>query len=332
VAATADQLAVTDVDVLARAAELAAARQPFAIATVVWRRPPASGHVGSRVLIHPDGSAEGWLGGACAGPTVVDEARAAMQAGEPRLLFLGGTDELVARAQQGMVTVPMACDSEGALEVFVEPVLPSPHLVVIGRSPGAEAMAAIGLAVGWTVDVVDDGGRADDHARPELVSTTLDLDALHVGPASAVVIATQGHYDDLAVEAALATDAGYIGLVASEKRAASMLEMLRGRNIDETALSRVVAPAGLDLGPVGNAEIAVAVLADLVRRRAHGQLSAVTVPSTPPAARTLDPVCTMVVDPAASKYRSDHAGATVHFCAPGCKAAFDAEPSRYLDL
>jgi len=300
-----------DLAVLNEAVALSARREPFTLATVVWRRAPSSGRVGSKAIIRPDGSVEGWLGGACALATVVRESLAAMADGQPRLLFLGQADELERRAGEGLVTVPMACESEGALEVYLEPMLPSPQLVAIGRSPAVSALAAMAGQLGWSVAVIDDG--------------PLDLSELGIGGASAVVVATQGHYDDLALEAALQTGAGYVGLVASAKRAASTLGLLRDRGVADEQLARIVAPAGLDLGPVENAEIAVAVLADLVARRAAGQLSSVAGPAdlTLPAT-AIDPVCGMTVDVATAKYRSHRAGADYFFCAPGCKAQFDS--------
>jgi xanthine dehydrogenase accessory factor len=319
-----------DLDVLARAVELAGAREPFALATVVWRRAPSSGHVGSKAVIRVDGSVEGWLGGACAEPTVVRQAQEAMADGHPRLLFLGRPDELDRRAADGMVTVPMACESEGALEVYLEPILPCPQVVVVGRSPAAFTLATLARALEWDVAVIDDGGDAAAHPFPELVRTTLDLSegsGIGVGRASAIVVATQGHYDDLALEAALATDAGYVGLVATEKRAAATIALLRDRGIGEEQLLRVVAPAGLDLGRVDNAEIAVAVLADLVARRAAGQLAG-TAPVRS-LATAADPVCGMTVAVDDAKYRLEYAGTNYYFCAPGCLAAFEADPSRY---
>jgi xanthine dehydrogenase accessory factor len=316
-----------DVDLLARALELADAREPFAMATVVWRRAPSSGHVGSKAVIRADGSVEGWLGGACAEPTVVRQAQESMADGRPRLLFLGRPDELDRRAADGMVTVPMACESEGALEVYLEPILPRPQVVVVGRSPAVFTLAALARALEWDVAVVDDGGDATTHPFPELVRTTLDLSALGIGGASAVVIATQGHYDDLALEAALATGAGYIGLVATEKRAAATVALLRHRGIGDEQLLRVVSPAGLDLGRVDNAEIAVAVLADLVARRAAGQLAGTT--AVRERATAVDPVCGMTVAVDAAKYHFAHEGTDYYFCAPGCLTAFEADPGRY---
>jgi xanthine dehydrogenase accessory factor len=319
-----------DVDVLARAVALAGAREPFTMATVVWRRAPSSGHVGSKALIHVDGSVEGWLGGACAQPTVVREAQAAIADGRPRLLFLGQPDELDRRAADGMVTVPMACESDGALEVYLKPILPRPQVVVVGRSPAVFTLAALARALEWDVAVIDDGGDPGAHPFPELVRTTLDLSessGIGIGSESAIVVATQGHYDDLALEAALATDAGYIGLVATDKRAAATVALLRDRGLGDEQLLRIVAPAGLDLGRIDNAEIAVAVLADLVARRAAGQLAGTAAVRAP--ATAIDPVCGMTVALDDTKYHVAFKGTDYYFCAASCLTDFQNDPTRY---
>jgi xanthine dehydrogenase accessory factor len=303
-----------EVAALAEAVALAGARTPFVLATVVWRRAPSSGQVGAKALILADGTVHGWMGGACAEPTVVREARAALQDGRPRLLFLGQPDELDQRAEAGMLTVPMACESEGAIEVYLEPYLPAPQVVVMGRSPAVATLAALVPALGWEVVVLDDG--------------QVDLAGLGIGPSSAIVVATQGHYDDLALDAALGTDAGYVGLVASAKRAATVLELLRDRGLGDDQLARVIAPAGLDLGAVSNPEIAVAILAELVSRRASGQL--VDAPLVTAVEEAVDPVCGMTVDPRVTRYQSVFDGRDFWFCAPGCKAAFDADPAAYV--
>jgi xanthine dehydrogenase accessory factor len=316
-----------DVGALSRAVELAAAREPFTLATVVWRRAPSSGHVGSKAVIRLDGTVEGWLGGACAEPTVVREAQLAISDGQPRLLFLGRPDELDQRSAEGMVTVPMACESEGALEVYLEPILPRPQLVVIGRSPAVFALASLARSLDWDVAVIDDGGHPSAHPFPELVGTTLDLSGLGIGAGSAIVVATQGHYDDLALEAALATDASYIGLVASEKRAASTLELLREGGVDDEQLLRVSAPAGLDLGRIDNAEIGIAILAELVARRAGGKLGGFAAPARHDAR---DPVCGMVVAIDGAKYRHSWSGADFYFCSAGCRTTFRSDPAAFV--
>jgi xanthine dehydrogenase accessory factor len=299
---------------LGRAATLAEQGEAFALATVTWRRGPSSGKGGSRAIVHADGSVEGWLGGACAEPTVVRHALEALQDGQSRLLVLGEPD-----SRPGVVEVSMACSSEGAMEVFVEAMLPVPDLWVVGRSPAVQTLAALAQALGWTTHVLDAG------SQDWSAGTPLDLTA--VGPRSMVVVATQGHYDEPALECALATPAAYVGLVASQKRASSVRVYLREQGVDDEQLTRLHAPAGLDLGATEHHEIAVAVLAELVSLRSRRAIAAPVAVAAPE--RAYDPVCGMTVDVATARWRSTHEGDTIYFCAAGCKRAFDADPSAY---
>lgn len=319
-------------EVLSLAADLSARGEPFVLATVVWRRAPSSGKEGATALITTDRTVHGWLGGACAEPTVVREALRALEEGTPRLLFLGTPEELEVHARDGVITVPIACQSEGALEVYVEPVLPQPQLIAIGRSPVAASLAALAAGLGWRSVRIDEdaGASADDAGGPRLV-TTLDLDAAGVDDRSYVVVATQGHYDEEALTRALETPAAYVGLVASRKRAASVLGYLRDRGVADEALARVHAPAGLDLGHISTEEIAVAVLAEIAQLRAAGRLA----PATPaPAARheEIDPVCGMTVDVADARYRTVFEDRTYYFCSAGCLESFTADPARFLPV
>ena len=163
-------------------------------------------------------------------------------------------------------------------------------------------------------------------AAPALVVENLELPA--VEGTSAVVIATQGHYDEPAVEAVLGTDAGYIGLVASAKRSETVLGYLRDRGFEDMALSRIDSPAGLDLGHIAHREIGVSIIADLVRRRAAGELTGWPLPADEPHI-AIDPVCEMEVDVATARWITDHDGETYYFCAPACKAAFEKTPAEY---
>ncbi len=318
-------------DGLAR--EMANRGEPYVLATVVWRRSPSSGQVGSKALITTDGHVRGWVGGACAEPSVVAQARAVLKDGAPQLVFLGSPEEVDMHRRDGVVALPITCQSEGALEIYVEPVFPSPHLVVIGRSPAVDSLARMASALGWRTVVVDDRGSATDHPGVDTVVTSLDLAAAGVGDRSFVVVATQGHYDEDALEHALESSAAYVGLVASDRRAEGVLTFLRDRGVTEDQLARVHAPAGLDLGHIAPQEIAVAVLADLVQRRASGAFAA--GPTAPAVATSevheaLDLVCGMTVAVATARYRAVHHGLTYYFCSAGCQAKFEADPQPYL--
>ena len=316
-------------EVLALAADLSRRGEPFVLATVVWRRAPSSGKEGSTALITPDRRVRGWLGGACAEPTVIRESLKALEERTPRLLFLGPPEELAARGRDGVVTVPIACQSEGALEVYVEPVLPQPHLVVIGRSPAVGTLASMARTLGWRTVVVDEGGTPEDYPNADRVFTTLDLSEADVSERSVIVVATQGHYDEAALETALATPAAYVGLVASRRRAEAVLGYLRDRGVSDAQLGRVHAPAGLDLGRVAHEEIAVAILAELVRERAAGNLAAAE-PAELPTHEAIDPVCSMMVDVASAVFRSTFEDTTYYFCSAGCLSRFEEDPARFV--
>ena len=304
-----------DRELLGLAADLSRRHQPFLTATVVWARGPSSGKRGSTAIIQPDGTVSGWIGGACAEPVVLREARDAMADGKPRLLFLGTEADIAsAGSRSDVITVPISCTSEGALEVFLEPMLPQPHLVVIGESPAVETLVTLAAALDWRVEVV-----GEDLALPE------------IGASTAVVIATQGHYDEPAMEAALGTAAGYIGMIASRKRAETVLGYLTDRGMTDDQLERIVAPAGIDLGHIAHREIGVSIVAELVERRAAGELRGWPSPADKPHV-AIDPVCRMEVEVASARWISEHQGETYYFCAPGCKTAFDKTPAEYAGV
>jgi xanthine dehydrogenase accessory factor len=271
------------VNVLAEAGRLAAEGSPFALATVVNVERPASARRGDHAVVTPDGALQGWVGGACTEPTVVREALAALADGEAR----------VVRVQGG-------CESEGTIEVLVEPQLPAPLLAVVGDSPSARTLAELARTIGWRV------------------STELGQGA------DAVVVASMGQADENTLEVALAGEAGYVGLVASAKRGSAVLADLRSRGLDEETLARIRCPAGLDLGPSSQEEIAVAILAELVAWRHTKPRSAAEL------VEAVDPVCGMTVSIAGARETAVHEGRTYYFCGAGCRARFEADPARYL--
>jgi xanthine dehydrogenase accessory factor len=255
--------------VLSEAAALRARREPHVLATVVWSQRPVSGKPGAKALVLPDGRVTGWVGGSCSEPLVVREALDALEDGRPRLLHLGPEDE-DGPGREGVVVRSVCCASEGAIEVFLEPILAPPLVVAVGRAPLVRALVAMARDIGYETAVVErDLVSWDEAPEPGVaVHSELDLDKLGVGRDSCVVVATMGRYDEEALEAALATDAAYVGLVASRRRGDAVLSALRAAGVAEEQLARVRCPAGLDLGRVAHEEIAVAILAQLVQERA----------------------------------------------------------------
>ncbi|MGH3320852.1 MAG: XdhC family protein [Streptosporangiaceae bacterium] len=304
-------------DLLADELALRTARKPYVSALVVWARSPTSGRPGDRALVTGDGRLSGWVGGSCSEPVVVREALAALADDRARMLHLGPS-ETVPPGREGIVSVPVACASEGEIEVFVEPHLPPFHVVGIGRAPVLDALAAMARAAGYEADVIERG--ADG----------LDLAPVGIGGRSAVIVATFGRYDEDGVEAALATEAAYVGLVASAKRATTVLGTLRASGAAAESLARVHAPAGLDLGHLTHTEISVAILADVVGTFSRGRAAAVPpgYPRDPQDAA--DPVCGMRVSRSEAADRMAHEGVEYVFCSSGCRRRFAADPAGFL--
>jgi xanthine dehydrogenase accessory factor len=315
--------------VMTDAAELARQGEPFALATVVWRQGPSSSRQGSRAIITAAGELRGWIGGACAEPVVIREAQRVISAGEAKLLLLGSPDQFGGAVPDGMLVIPISCLSEGALEVYIEPVVPVPHLVVVGHSPMAHTLAQLARTLGWRTDLVDGPDFTADQANEYAI----------------VVVASQGHNDEALLERAIAARPAYLGLVGSRKRGEAVLGYLADRGVPADQLARVTVPAGLDLGSTAHQEIAVSILAELVQLRAAGKLAgpagagagAARSAANWPAARgpglaaeTTDPVCGMTVTAGPDGMPLEHDGVTYYFCCAGCRQAFSRDPAAYV--
>jgi len=305
------------------------AGQSFAIATVVRAEKPTSAKPGASALIAADGSLLGWVGGSCAQPTVVREALKALADGRPRFVRLCPPEKLGRAPQEGVVEVALTCISGGTLEVYIEPHAPRPHLVAIGHLPIVEALAALGKDLGYEVTVMGLDVAPDRFSHADRVLDHLDFASVTMTPNTYLVVASHGNYDEDALERALKTDALYVALVASKRRAEAVIQYLREVGMPEERLARLKYPAGLDIGATTPEEIALSILAEIVQVRR----STTPAPSAPPAsipAEAKDPVCGMMVEIATARYTSQHAGQAVYFCSAGCKRSFDKEPSQYL--
>jgi xanthine dehydrogenase accessory factor len=315
-------------DWLAEAEAVARRGEPFVIATVVRCEPPTSAKPGAKALIRQDGTVSGWIGGSCAEPVAVKEALSVLAEGEPRFLVLVGKGGAPIGRADGVREYTMTCHSGGTIEIFVEPVLPKPALVLVGSGPVVETLAGLAAAARFAVTVVD----PESPTRAALVAGRVvdDLASIAVTSRTAIVVATHGRFDEDALDWALRSEAEYVSLVASPTRARVVLESLRGRGIPDERLGRLKAPAGLDLGAVTPEEIAVSILAEIVARRRRPP----TVPPAPapsPAVLTTarDPVCGMTVTIAMAGHSSRNPSGSVYFCCAGCKEQYDREPGRY---
>ena len=276
-----------------RADELAAAREPFVTAIVVRAQRPSSVTAGDSAVIRSDGTIEGFVGGACAETSVRMHALRVLETGEPLVLRIVPGDE-GGPSEEGAVTVQNPCLSGGALEIFLEPRLPAPRVTVVGETPIALALVSLAEGLGYEagIDQMDD-----------------DV---------AVVVASHGRDEEESLERALLAGVPYVGLVASRKRGAAVVDELRTRGgVEEQDLARISTPAGLDIGARTAQEIALSILAEVVSVRQARE--------TVPLATAIDPNCGMEVTAADPSPHSERDGQTVWFCGEGCKRAFEAD-------
>ena len=338
-------------DLLERAARLRKERTSFVLATVVASYPPQSVRAGAKAVILADGSIEGWIGGGCLRPVVLDEAREALAVGTPRLVRMNAGAGRSDHAR-GVRDYPMTCQGEGGVEIYLEPMLPAPRLCVLGETPVADALRRLATEIGHLL-----------------------VDA--PGDAESVVVATMGVGDEDALAAAAASHATYLGLVASRKKAQFLLDYARANGVPNEQLARVKAPAGLDLGGMSPGEIALSILAEIIQSRRHpeersqlafhpeeqsqlpchpeersdegsvvatdeksrslatlgktdavatlGMTNAVAtlgMTDPPPDDTAVDPICGMTVDKTTAKHTLAIGGETYYFCCPHCKTRF----------
>ncbi|GAB4577927.1 MAG: hypothetical protein Fur0022_06590 [Anaerolineales bacterium] len=333
--------------------------QPFVIATVVRAEKPTSAKAGAKAIITEDGKLTGWIGGSCAEPTVKREAKKALQDGQPRLIRLCPPENLGQAPQEGVIEIPLTCISGGTLEIYIEPQLAQPHLVVIGHLATAEALVNLGKGLGWRVSVM---GLEVSRARFPLADQLfdhLDFSHLTITPNTSIVVASHGNYDEDMLIAALQSPAPYVALIASKKRSAAILQYLHESDLTHEQIHRLKYPAGLDLGAVTPEEIALSILAEILQFRKQSQISnlksqitnypitqlPITNPQSPISnlelpilnhpitqspTEALDPVCHMTVEIATAHFTSEYNGKTYYFCAAGCKRSFDKNPEKYL--
>jgi len=306
----------------------------FAVATVVRCLPPTSGKPGDKAIIHLDGKIWGWIGGGCAQPVVAKEALKALADGHPRLVRISPSPS---NPEEGIVDYTMTCHSGGAMDIYIEPVLPGPHLVVLGRSPVAQTLARLARTIGYAVSVVSPEAAEEGFADAKLIEVKdYSLQSINISSRTFIVVSTQGEGDEEALEQALKSDTSYVAFVASKTKAGKVFDSLKTRGISAQKLSAVKAPAGLDIQAQSPEEIAVSILAQIIQVRSEAKqtlsqskaASLLTVVNT----EAKDPVCGMTVDTSKASHKSERQGKMFYFCCAGCKQAFEREPNRYLEL
>jgi xanthine dehydrogenase accessory factor len=260
-------------DILDTIATRKSAGVPFALATVVRTVAATAAKAGAKAVILPDGTiSEGWIGGGCARAAVLKAARDALADGKSRLVSVQPPEELEGQGhkpgeeQDGVRFAKNMCPSQGTMDIFVEPVLPRPQVVICGSSPVAVAIADLAGRSGFAVTVcapaTEQPAFADADRRIEGFALPVDEAASRY-----VVVSTQGRGDEAALAAALAIEVDYVAFVGSRKKAEALKLALAKRGVAVERLAKLKAPAGLDLGAITPDEIAISILAEIVAVR-----------------------------------------------------------------
>jgi xanthine dehydrogenase accessory factor len=311
---------------LEKAAQLRAAGQSFVVAVVVRFEAPISAKPGDKAIITADGKIWGWIGGGCAQPVVVKEALQALTDGKPRLLRISPSS----LPENGILNYDMTCHSGGTVDIFIEPVLPKLHLLILGRSPIAEALAKLGKIMNYAVSVAAVDAPRELFPDADMLQGNLDLSQIKITPQTFVVVSTQGEEDEEALENAVSAGAQYTAFVASRVKSEKVFEYLRERGVAEEKLRKVRVPAGLDIHAASPEEIAVSILAEIIQVKGTRTAAPSAKMSLPPLKQEAkDPICGMMVDVGGAKYKSDFRGSSFYFCCPRCKQTFDQQPEKY---
>jgi len=328
-------------DILDQAGRLRAEGEPFVIATVVAYKSPQSAKPGSKAIIKPDGSIIGWIGGGCVQPIIVREAQRALNTGKPKLVSI--SPEATHGDWKGVEAYLMTCQGGGSLEIYLEPILPKPDLIIVGSSPVAQILVGLGRLLDFKVCIADPEARQDQFPEADVALTDLELIRNRIDSRSYVVVATMGNGDEEGLEAVVGTSPQYLGLVASKEKAKSLFQYIRDKGTSAEHLDRIKCPAGLELGGETLPEIALSVMAEITRvRRAASEQAVEQVKGSKGASlpvmrksaesstESIDPVCGMAVATANARYKTVFEENKYYFCCLRCKESFEQSPHLYL--
>lgn len=277
----------------------------FVVALVVSYQGPISGKPGDRAIVTDDGKLWGWVAGGCSQSIIVEEALNVLKSGKPRLIRITASPD---STNDNLIQHKMTCHSGGTLDVYLEPVVPKPQVIVLGSSVVAQKLEPLVNALDYQV------------------LTRLDITKMTKQENIYIVVSTQGDGDEAALEQAIATNPRYIGFVASKKKAAAIKKILLQKGLPQSKLDLIKAPAGLDIKARTPQEIALSILAEIVMAARQETVSQedVEIPVK------IDPICGMKVNPETAKHVYEYMEATYYFCCEGCKQTFSQAPEKFL--
>lgn len=303
-------------------------REDFALVTVISRYEPSSGKVGDKAVVDRAGILYGWIGGGCVKSIVCKESIDAIQSGLARRVLIGQKESA---STKEIKIYKMTCQSEGTVEVFIEPQVQVPHLIIMGKTMIAKAMAHIAKAMNYNVTIMAPDIDPFFYEKADTIIDAFEINDLPLNPIPYILIATQGESDEQALDAALKTNAQYIGFIASRKKKEAVWKYLLETGHNQDALDKIFSPAGLDINAKKPEEVAVSILAQIIQVRSGLVLSAKDEKEKLISQFYINPVCGVPVDKNNPKHVIEYKNDKVYFCCDGCKIKFEKDPDRYFD-
>jgi len=308
--------------------------EPYATATIVRRQIPSSGKPGDKAIITTDGQIFGWIGGGCTRGIVLKEALDALRDHKPRLVHISPNAQTSASGQTKLYT--MTCQSGGEVEVYIEPVIPKPQLLIFGKSHIAMALARIAHAMDYRVSVVLPEVEEGLFPLADQVFTLRDFAEAESETSSYVVVCTQGEGDSEALFQAIQLNAPYTAFVSSRRKANGIFQELRRKGISMDQLKDIRTPAGLDIGARIPEEVAISILAEIIQvfrsKQAALEKSEAEIPGALSAHNEyyINPVCQVPVQKSTARHVLTYQDESVYFCCDGCKVKFEQDPEKYM--
>ena len=316
---------------LTKAKQLKDANEAYATAHIVRRKIPSSGKPGDKAIITKDGAIHGWIGGGCTRGIVLKEALEAIQENKPRLVSI--SPSLEKGGFEGTKTYRMTCQSGGEVDVYIEPVLPNPQLMVFSSSHIAMALAKIAKAMDYQVDVVMTEPDSSLFPTVDSLTSLAELNVENVSVNAHIVVCTQGERDLQSLYEAIQAKSRYLAFVSSRKKANGIFIDLKRQGVSFDELAKIKTPAGLDIGAKTPEEVAISILAEIIqlyRKEKEEDQKPVDLGAAMSDAYYINPVCNIPVQKSTAKHVLEYNGDKVYFCCDGCKLSFEQEPEKYM--
>ncbi len=306
--------------------------EAYATAIIVRRTIPSSGKPGDKAIITRDGKITGWIGGGCTRGIVLKEALLSLQEGKPRYVSISPDPQKPFNSNTKIYR--MTCQSGGTVDVYIEPVLPKPQIVVFGHSHIAMALARIAKAADYQVSAIS---YDPDKTLFPTADHLLELDELtdeHILENSYLIVCTQGDRDVEVLHQAISLNSAYLSFVASRKKANAIFHELRTKGVSFEELKKIKTPAGLDIGAKLPEEVAISILAEIIKNF-RSQVDTELPPEDSLVINSdeyyINPVCQIPVQKNSAKHILEYQGEKVYFCCDGCKVSFEKSPEKYMN-